>query len=105
MRKTLIMICGTALLAAIMLSAQEGDKLKDLQKKRTAIEQDIFNKRVELIEKDPKVAEIHRQIMKLHAELANELAKNVEMKKMLDERAAIDAEIAKIPPAPKEPGK
>lgn len=96
MKRYLVVTVFLAVFVSIIAYAGNAEKINELLKNKKAIDMKIHEKRVELIAKDPALKAKHQEIMRLHKELAIQLDKKEEMKKLLDERTGILNKIDEI---------
>jgi hypothetical protein len=90
MTAAVFVLCG---LFAYAETASE--KLDLLKKKRTELAMHMYNRRIKLIEEDPKLKEIHEKIMALHKELAIRLDNDRELIELGIQVKDIDGDIDK----------
>ena len=76
---------------------QDPAKFKSLLKEREDIQLKMHNVRVKLINEDPDLAKLHKQIMALHKELAIQLDSKKDMRKLSDKLRELDADFDKLP--------
>ena len=96
MKKYLIMTAAIFVLCWLFVYAETtSEKLDVLKKKRSELALQMFNRRIKLIEEDPKLKEIHEKIMALHKELAIRLDNDRELIELGIQIKDIDADIDK----------
>ena len=96
MKKYLVMTVAIFVLCGLFVYAETtSEKLDTLKKKRTELAMQMFNRRIKLIEEDPKLKEIHDKIMTLHKELAIRLDNDRELVELGIQVKDIDADIDK----------
>jgi hypothetical protein len=96
MKKYLLMTAAAFILCGLFVYAETvSEKLDTLKKKRSELAMQMFNRRVKLIEEDPKLKEIHEKIMALHKELAIRIGNDRELIEMGIQLKDIDADIDK----------
>jgi len=96
MKKYLIMTAAIFVLCGLFVYAEtSSEKLDVLKKKRSELALQMFNRRVKLIEEDPKLKEIHEKIMALHKELAIRLDNDRELIELGIQIKDMDADIDK----------
>ena len=96
MKKYLVMTAAVFVLCGLFVYAEtSSEKLDTLKKKRTEIAMQMYNRRMKMIEEDPKLKEIHEKIMALHKELAIRLDNDRELIELGIQVKDIDADIDK----------
>ena len=96
MRKYLPLTVAVFILCGLFVYAETvTEKLDTLKKKRTELAMQMYNRRMKLIEEDPKLKEIHDKIMALHKELALRLNNDGELIELGIQVKDIDADIDK----------
>lgn len=76
---------------------QDPAKFSRLMKDREELLLKMHSLRVKLINDDPALQKLHRQIMALHKELSIEIDSRKDMKKLLEKLKDIDSDIDRIP--------
>jgi len=76
---------------------QDPAKFKGLMKDREDLQLKMQATRVKLINSDPDLQKLHKQIMALHKELAIQLDSKKDMRKLNDKLRELDTEIEKLP--------
>jgi ACT domain-containing protein len=96
MKKYLLMTVVAFVLCGLFAYADTAsEKLDALKKKRSELAMQMFNRRIKLIEEDPKLKEIHEKILALHRELAIRLDNDRELIELGIQVKDIDADIDK----------
>ena len=96
MKKCLLITLAVFVLCGLFVYAETApDKLDALKKKRTELAMQMFNRRIKMIEEDPKLKEIHDKIMALHKELAIRIDNDRELIELGIQIKDIDADIDK----------
>ncbi len=96
MKKYLLVTVAVFVLCGLFVYAETAsDKLDALKKKRTELAMQMFNRRIKMIEEDPKLKEIHDKIMALHKELAIRIDNDRELIELTIQLKDIDADIDK----------
>jgi hypothetical protein len=96
MKKYLLLTVAAFVLCGLFVYAETAsEKLDALKKKRSELAMQMFNRRVKLIEEDPKLKEIHEKIMALHKELAIRIGNDRELIELGIQLKDIDADIDK----------
>lgn len=80
-------------LFAVMLQADNFDKIEKLKEEKRKIALDMHKKRVELIKKNPSLKELQKKIMSLYKELAIRIDNNSEMRELINKQKKIEMEI------------
>ncbi len=97
MRKYLLITAGVFILGGLFVFAETAaEKMDGLKKKRAEAGMQLYNRRLKLIEEDPKLKEIHEKIMTLHKELALKLENDREIIELTTQIRDIDADIEKL---------
>lgn len=96
MKKYLLITAAAFVLCGLFAYAETAsEKLDALKKKRSELATQMFNRRMKLIEEDPKMKEIHEKIMALHKELAIRLDNDRELVELGIQVKDIDVDIDK----------
>ena len=96
MKKYLLTSTAVFVLCGLFVYAETAtEKLDSLKKKRTELAMQMYNRRMKLIEEDPKLKEIHDKIMALHKELAIRLDNDRELIELGIQVKDIDVDIDK----------
>ncbi|MFA6567619.1 MAG: hypothetical protein WCS96_05355 [Victivallales bacterium] len=106
MKKYLLATTAVFVMCGLFVYAETAsEKLDMLKKKRTELAMQMYNRRMKMIEEDPKLKEIHDKIMALHKDLAIRLDNDRELIELGIQVKDIDADIDKaIDQAKKEDG-
>ncbi|HBC87468.1 MAG TPA: hypothetical protein DCZ94_10980 [Lentisphaeria bacterium] len=97
MKKYLLMTAGAFILFGLFVLAETAsEKIDGLKKKRAEAAMQLYNRRIKIIEDDPKLKEIHDKIMSLHKELALRLENDREVIELSTRIRDIDAEVEKL---------
>ncbi|GEM_PF-3637584 len=97
MRKYFLMTAGVFVLCALFVLAETAsEKFESLKKKRADVAMQLYNRRLKLIEDDPKLKELHEKILSMHKELALRLENDREVIELSTRLRDIDAEIEKV---------
>jgi multidrug efflux pump subunit AcrB len=95
-KKYLLVTVAFFVLCGLFVYAETAsEKLDTLKKKRTELAIQMFNRRMKMIEEDPKLKEIHDKIMALHKELAIRIDNDRELIELGIQLKDIDADIDK----------
>lgn len=94
-RYLLITVAAFVLCGLFVYAETSSEKLDALKKKRYELATQMFNRRMKLIEEDPKMKEIHEKIMALHKELAIRLDNDRELVELGIQVKDIDVDIDK----------
>jgi Tfp pilus assembly protein PilO len=96
MKKYLLATAAVFVLCGLFVYAETtSEKLDALKKKRTELAMQMYNRRIKMIEEEPKLKEIHAKIMALHKELAIRLDNDRELVELGTKVKDIDADIDK----------
>ncbi|HCE44779.1 MAG TPA: hypothetical protein DET40_14660 [Lentisphaeria bacterium] len=97
MKKYLLMTAAVFMLCGLFVLAESvSEKLDTLKKKRADAAVQLYNRRIKLIEDDPKLKEIHDKIMALHKDLALKLENDREVIELSTQIRDIDADIERL---------
>jgi len=97
MKKYFLMTAAVFILCGLFVLAESAsEKLDTLKKKRSDAAIQLYNRRIKLIEDDPKLKEIHDKILSLHKDLALKLENDREVIELSTQIRDIDAEIEKL---------
>lgn len=91
MKRTLMLIF--LVLFAVMLRADNFDKIEELKAQKRQIALQMHKKRVELIKNTPSLKELERKIIALHKELAIRIDNNSEMRELINKQKKIEMDI------------
>lgn len=90
--KKIFMLCCLVLFA-VMLHADNYEKLEKLKEEKRKIALMMHKKRVEMIKNSPSLMELQKKIIALHKELAIRIDNNSEMRELINQMKKVETEI------------
>ena len=97
MKKYILITMGAFILCGLFVFAESAsDKADGLKKKRAEVAIQLYNRRLKLIEEDPKLKEIHEKILALHKELALKLENDREIIELTTQIRDIDSDLERL---------
>ena len=97
MKKYILITIGAFILCGLFVFAESASEKADgLKKKRTEVALQLYNRRLKLIEEDPKLKEIHEKILTLHKELALKLENDREIIELTTQIRDIDSDLERL---------
>lgn len=83
-------------LFAVMLHADNFEKIEKLKEEKRKIALEMHKKRVELIKKNPSLLELQKKIIALHKELAIRVDNNSEMRQLINKQKDLEIQIKNL---------
>lgn len=81
---------------AVFVNADDREDLEKLKKEKAELDLKLYEKRLEVIQKDPELKALHEKIMAYHKEFAVRLDKHPDMADLVRKDKRLSAEIETI---------
>lgn len=95
LRKGLILLI-VLFVSAVFVNADDREDLEKLKKEKAELDLKLYEKRIEVIQKDPELKALHEKIMAYHKEFSVRLDKHPDMADLLRKDKRLSAEIEAI---------